>query len=293
MVGNQDSVKQATKYLFGKNPGVSQVVKWYAIDPTDASKGGHFRLVEWDPTAGAGGKGDFVDKLTTDTPPKPVSIDNLPHGGRLQVVGHGRLDTLTNKITMGGMDSSQLSTALQSLPNDGTAGAIKRVSLVGCSVGELNSAGTAFVGDKFPEVLLKDMKSTVDEVSSRNGIVGVDSSGRKVYGEQTAKGTVWRPKEGAITKTIISLDSGKVKRVKIGHDTATYTKPTALSKDFKPTGGSLEVEEMGAVGGATPEHVKLGNDDLFDVISSVAKEHFAGVTVDPNWDTKVEKERLV
>ena len=298
MVGNEDAVKQATKYLFDKNPGVSQVAKWYAADPTDPTKGGEFRLVEWDPTAGAGGKGDFVDKTTiaADKTIKPVKIHDLPHGGRLQVVGHGRLDKATNKITMGGMDPLQLSAALQSLPSDGTAGAVKRVSLVGCSVGELNSAGTAFVGDNFPEVLLEDMKSTVEEVSSRNGIVGVDSSGRKVYGEQTARGTVWRPKEGAITKTIISLDStGKVQRIgeKIGHDTATYTKPTALSKDFKPTGGSLELEEMGAVGGATPEHVKLGNEDLFKVISSVAKEHFAGVTVDPTWDTKVEKERLV
>ena len=298
MVGDEDVVKQATKYLFDKNPGVSQVAKWYAADPTDPSKGGHFRLVEWDPKAGAGGKGDFVDKMTAGTPPTPVPIDDLPHGGRLQVVGHGRLEKASKKITMGGMDPLQLSTALQSLPNDGTAGAVKRVSLVGCSVGELNSAGTAFVGDKFPEALLKDMKSTVEEVSSRNGIVGVDSSGRKVYGEQTAKGTVWRPKEGAITKTIISLDSsGKVQRIgeKIGHDTATYTSPTALSqKDFKPTGGSLELEEMGATGGAAkPEHVKLSNNDLFDVVSSVAKEHFAGVTVDPTWDTNVEKERLV
>ena len=296
MVGNEDVVKQATKYLYDKNPGVSQVAKWYATDPTDPTKGGHFRLVEWDPTAGAGGTGDFVDKMITGTPPTLVPIDDLPHGGRLQVVGHGRLDTLTNKITMGGMDSSQLSTALKSLPNDGKAGAVKRVSLVGCSVGELNSAGTAFVGDKFPEVLLEDMKSTVEEVSSRNGIVGIDASGRKVYGEQTARGTVWRPKEGAITKTIISLDStGKVQRIgeKIGHDTATYTKPTTLSTDFKPTGGSLELEEMGAVGGATPEHVKLSNDDLFDVVSSVAKEHFQGVADDPNWDTNVEKDRLV
>ena len=154
MVDNEATVTQATKYLFDKNPGVSQVVKWHPTDPTDPSQGGHFRLVEWDPTAGAGGKGDFVDK-TTGTPPTPVAIDDLPHGGRLQVVGHGRMDKATNKITMGGMDPLELSSALKSLPNDGTAGAIKRVSLVGCSVGELNAEGTKFVGDKFPEVLLR------------------------------------------------------------------------------------------------------------------------------------------
>ena len=72
---------------------------------------------------------------------------------------------------MGGMDPLQLSTALKSLPNDGTAGTIKRASLVGCSVGKINAEGTAFIGDNFPEVLLEDMKSTVEEVSSHNGIV--------------------------------------------------------------------------------------------------------------------------
>ena len=292
VVGNEDAVKQAGKYLFDKNPGVSQVVKWYPADANDPSMGGQFRLVEWNPTA-AGGKGDFVDK-TTGTPPTQVAIDDLPHGGRLQVVGHGRLNRAANKITMGGMDALQLSTALKSLPTDRRTGAIKRVSLVGCSVGELNSDGTAFVGDRFPETVLRNMRNTVNEVSSRTGIVGVDSTGRKVYGEQTATGTMWRPKEGTIIKTVISLDShGSIHRSheKISRDTERYTSPTALSKNFKPTGGTLELEETGAAG--NPEHVKLNNDDLFDVVSSVAKEHFETVPEDPNWDTRVEEERLV
>ena len=292
MVGNEDAIKQAGKYLFDKNPGVSQVVKWYPTDASDPSMGGQFRLVEWNTTA-AGGKGDFV-YATTGTPPTQVAIDDLPHGGRLQVVGHGRLNRATNKITMGGMDALQLSAALKSLPADGTPGAIKRVSLVGCSVGGLTLDGTAFVGDRFPETLLRDMRNTVDEVSSRTGIVRVDSPGRKVYGEQTAKGTVWRSKEGTITKTVISLDNhGSIRRSqeKISHDTECYTSPKALSKNFKPTGGSLELEETGAA--ANPEHGKLMNGDLFDVVSSVAKEHLQTVPADPNWDTRVEEERLV
>ena len=295
MVGNSDVVNQATKYLFEKNPGVSQVVKWYPNDINDLSQGGRFHLVEWKPTA-AGGKGKFVRKRA-GSPPRSVPIDGLPHGGRIQVVGHGRLNKATklNKITMGGMDPLQLSAALKSLPNDGTVGAIKRVSLVGCSVGELKSDGTAFVGDRFPEVLLHDTQNTVDEVSSRTGIVGVDSTGRKVYGEQTARGILWRPKEGAITKTVISLDNNKNvhrRQEKISHYTETYTKPTALSeKDFKPVGGSLELEETEAA--FSPKYVKMSNDDLFDVVSSVAKGHFRRVPTDPNWDTRVEKERLV
>ena len=210
------------------------------------------------------------------------------------IVGHGELNKATSKITMGGMDPLQLSTVLKSLPTDGTTGAIKRVSLVGCSVGKLNSDGTAFVGDRFPEVLLRDMRNTVDEVSSRTGIVSVDSTGRKMYGEYTAEGLVWRLKPGTIKKTVISLDdTGNVHRIqeKISQDTETYTSPTASSETFKPTGGQVELEETGAA--ANPEHVKLNNDDLFDAVSSVAKEHFQTVPKDPNWDTRVEKERLV
>ena len=295
IVDNSKQVKEAAKYLFNKHPLSSQVVKWLPKDPTNPSKGNEFKLMEWDPTAG-GGAGDFIEQ-TTGTPPTSKAIQALPHSGRLQVVGHGRIDATTKKITMGGMDALQLSAALKTLPNSGTTGAVKRVSLVGCSLGELNDKGTDFVGDRFAEDLLKDMKNTVEEVSSRNGIVGVDSSGRKVYGELTKGGTIWRPKEGAITKTVINLDSkGKVQRIeeKIGHDTAKYQSPTALSRAFKPIGGSMELEELTATGGAVnPEFVTLSNDDLFSIITSVKDKVFQGVTVDANWDTKVTKERLV
>ena len=295
MFGNDIMVRDSAKFLFDKNPGVSQVVRWYPRDENDPSRGGRFGLVEWNPTAG-GGRGAFVRKR--DTSGGLQSIDALPHGGRIQAVGHGELNEETNKMEMGGMDALQLSTALKSLPNDGTAGAIKRVSLVGCNVGNVNPDGLDFVGDRFPEVLLRDMRNTVDEVSSRTGIVGIDSSGRKNYGEQTAEGIVWRRNPGTIKKTVISLDdAGNAYRSqeKISHDTESFTTPTSestvLSETVKLTGGSLELEGTGAV--ASPEHVKLSNDDLFDVVSSVAKEHFQTVPIDLNWDVRVEKERLV
>ena len=84
---------------------------------------------------------------------------------------------------MNRMDALQLSAALKSLPTDGTAGAIKWVSLSGCNVGALDSEGTAFHGDGFPEVLLRDKRSTVDEVTSCTGLVHVYTNGRKLYGE--------------------------------------------------------------------------------------------------------------
>ena len=92
---------------------------------------------------------------------------------------HGHINEATKKITMNGIDALELSAALKSLPTDGTAGATKRVSLAGCNVGALDSGGTAFLGDSFPEVLLHDMRSTVDEVSSCTGLVHVYTNERK------------------------------------------------------------------------------------------------------------------
>ena len=292
MFGNDDVVRETAKYLFDKNPGVSQVVRWYPRDENDPTRGGRFGLVEWNPTAG-GGRGAFVRKR--DSSGDLQSIDGLPHGGRIQVVGHGNLNEATDEITFNGMDAFQLSAALKFLPYGGTAGAIKRVSLVGCSLGELNSDGSAFLGDGFPEILLRDMRNAVDEVSSRTGIVSVDTNGRKVYGKLRVGGRVWTRKPGTIKKTVITIDeSDNVYRSeeKI-HDTETFAGlfPAALSETYKFNRGSLELEETGPV--ANPEHVKMSNDDLFDVVSSVAKEHFQTVPENPNWNARVEEERLV
>ena len=292
IIGDDERLPISAKFLFDKNPGVTQVVKWRPNDANDPSRGGHFALAEWMWLDGDL-PGTFVFK-EAGTPPTPVPIEALPHGGRIQVIGHGRQDPVANTITIEGMDALQLSTALKSLPTDGTAGAIKRVSLVGCKVGEFTPDLRGFVGDRFPEVLLRDMSNTVEEVSSRTGIVGIDSSGRKVRGEIRPEGVVWRTKPGTLTKSVISLDdTGNVnlREVKIGHETVTFPRDRSLLETVWTTGGSIELEETGAV--ADPKHVKLSSDDIFDVVSSVAEEHFQTVATDANWDTRVEKERLV
>ena len=117
------------------------------------------------------------------------------------------------------------------------------------------------------------------EVSSRNGIVGIDSSGRKVYGELiNEEDIVWRPTPGTITKTVIGLDNANI----------VYYIPERISDNVR---SSIELEETGAEG--NPEYVRLTSDDVFILISSVAREHFQTVPVDPNWNTRVENERLV
>ena len=80
-----------------------------------------------------------------------------------------------------------------------------------------------------------------------------------------------------------------LREVKIGHETVTFPRDSSLLETVWTTGGSIELEETGAA--AEPKHVKLSSDDIFDVVSTVAEEHFQTVAINPN--TRVIKERLV
>ena len=270
------------KHLLDKNPEGTQVVIWEPNDARDPSQGGQFKLAEWMLL-------DFGEPLT------PAPIVRLPHGGRIQVIGHGGLDTETNTMSIEGLDASQVASALKSLPTDGTPGAIKRVSLINCELGALKPDGTGFAADEFPEILLRDMRDTVEEVSARTGLVCIDSTRRKVSGGMTLEGrVVWTAKVGSITKTVIRHDdTGDVIRIQqnIHQDPATFPKPSTLPKFVEPTGGSIELEETGAA--ADPKYVTLNNDDLFNVISSVAEKHFQTVSKHLIRDSRVENERLV
>ena len=285
IVDDDLAVEDAAYNLFDKHPIVSQVVMWLPEDPADPTSDKTFKLVEWDEASKA------FQEVTTGSPPVAKAIEMLPSDGRIQVVGHGRNDTGT--ITLGGMSATDLASAIKSLPRTPGVDTIKRISLVGCRVGNLTTDGSTFLGDEFPEVLLKEMKTVAVEVSSRNGIVGIDSTGRKVYGEQTATGTVWRTMEGNIRKTVVSYDStDKIQRKEEQFEISRYRKPESLVEMFKYTRGSLEVEEITGVGGAA-EYATLSNEDLFGVVSSATEDHFGAVSVPSDWDTQVERERFV
>ena len=269
IVGTDKTVDKAAKFLYDKNPQVSQVAKWYPTDPNDFSKGGTFKPVKWNKQ---------TEEYVTD--PKK-SLTQLPKKARIQVVGHGDISN-KKKVTLGGLTADELGTELKKI-NMKTP--LKRVSLVGCSVGELNKQGTKFVGNEYPKALLKNMKGTAEEVSSRTKIVGVDSSGRKVYGEETPTGTVWRTDSGDIYKTVVSYDKkGNVKVAKEQIKTPKWEAPKALRKTFDPPGGYIELEEMGAVGGAAPEHTDLDNEDIFYAVDDITRQFFGGINVPSNWE---------
>ena len=286
IVDDATAVQDAAHYLFEKHPTMSQVVKWLPKDPSNPTGDKAFKLVEWDEASKA------FREVTTGTPPVAKAIETLPKDGRIQVVGHGQ--NTAGTITLGGMSATDLATAIKSLPRTMGVDPIKRISLVGCRVGELTTDRSTFVGDKFPEVLLEKMKTVAAEVSSRNGIVGVDSTGRKVYGEQTPTGTEWRTQEGNIKKTVVSYDStDEIQRKVEEFGISQYRKPERLVRKFKNTGGSLEVEEIAGAGGAAAEYARLNNEDLFGAVSAATENHFGTVSVPSDWDTRVERERFV
>ena len=265
VVGQDDLLMHAAYQLYDKNPEKAQVVALQPIDYNNLARGNRFFLMER--IRMAGGAPFYRKQLAPDGNVKP--INQLEEGGRIQVVGHGRWNRQANKMQMGGLDASQLSDALITLPTDNTHGAIKRVSLVGCRLGDR----------QFSRTVLRRMRSTVKEVSSRNGIVGIDSSGRKVYGELIDEENIaWRPTPGTITKTVIGLNN----------ENNVYYIQEKISDNVR---SSIELEETGAEG--NPEYVRLSRADVFSAISSVAREHFQTVPVDRNWNTQVENERLV
>ena len=282
IVDNDKTVLEAAKSLYGKHPDSTRVVKLFR----DKKGVRSFKVVKLE-------NGQFVQD-------KSVAVSDLPRPERVQIVGHGRLDAASGKVTLGGMDAAELSSPFRkAFYNPATRHVIERVSLVGCSVGELQGKGINFVGEKFPEAFLTTNRDLINEVSSRNGIVGVDSTGRKVYGEITPGDTVWRPDEGRITKTVTKFVQGGIESspVRIGYegDIRSYKGPEAIADTSNFVDAQLDLEEITSTGGAAdkPEHIKLSNDDLFGVIDSMAKEHFRGISVPADWDTQVEKERLV
>ena len=258
-----DTIKVAFQ-LYDKNPEGSQVVSWQQENNIhDRSGEYHFVLMRRITTAGGR---DFYGR-------QRGSFDALPHGGRIQVVGHGGWNENARAVLMGELNAEQLSDALKTLlpdPDTPEAGAIKRVSLVGCRLGGQHGRG-------FPETLLRKMTGTVEEISSRTDIVGIDSSGRKVYRELDAEGQPkWGTSPGAVPKEVIRLGEGG-----------------AVENIGDYVASKIELERTLSGERSNPYHVKLSNNDVFNVISSVAQEHFDTVSVPDDWNTQVENERLV
>ena len=264
IIGDDPQLNLATNYLYKKHPEVSDVVKWSEADAK-------FELAQWND-----------DQKTYEFYPKGQEKDIPPlpeERTRVQVVGHGKIEN--NVVTLGGLTPDKLAQGLQDLPGVEKAGEITRVSLVGCNVGKLKDSGEEFVGNEYPKTLLETLKGEgiTTEVSSRVGIVGVDSTGRKVVGKLLSDDKIaWRVGEGNIKKTVVKYEGSDVDIITTPITSGdTFIKPESLSSKSKAARDSLlsKVSQLDhfsvkITDGASNEEFYFDSDNLFEIMSDVS-----------------------
>ena len=289
VIGDDSQLNFAAHYLYKKHPEVSDVVKWSAGDAK-------FKLAQWNDDTK---KYEFYPKgQEKDIPPLPEERS------RVQVVGHGKLEN--DEATLGGLLPNELAQGLKKLPGVEKAGEITRVSLVGCNVGKLKDSGQEFVGNEYPKTLLETLKGDgiATEVSSRVGIVGVDSTGRKVVGKLLPDGNVaWRVGEGNIKKTVVKYEGADVDIITTPITRGdTFTKPESLSSKTKAERDSLlsKVSQLDHFSvkitdgsGASNEDFYFDSDTLFDIMSDVSKRVFDDIKVPQDWPNDISSDRIV
>ena len=291
VLGDDATINMAAHYLYEKHPEVSNVVKWNTKDKK-------FELAKWNAKTER-----YEFDAGKDIPPLPDDRT------RVQVVGHGTLDEKTGEIKLGGLVPDELAQGLKELPGVEEAGHITRVSLVGCSVGKLNDNGEEFVGNEYPKSVLETLhKDGIDtEVSSRVGVVGVDSTGRKMVGEMTGdtenKKVIWRSNEGYLKKTVVKYEGSEIKITKVPITSGdSFIKPKSLvwknraeKKSLLSHVSRLEDFSLLVHGkiAAKPGDYYFDYNDLFDMVSDIAKESFNDIDVPDDWLDQITSEKIV
>jgi Ca2+-binding RTX toxin-like protein len=286
VLGDDALINMAAHYLYEKHPEVSNVVKWNTKD-------NKFELAKWNAKTER-----YEFDAGKDIPPLPDDST------RVQVVGHGTLDEGTGETKLGGLLPDELSKGLKELPGVEEAGHITRVSLVGCSVGKLKDNGEEFVGNEYPKSVLETLhKDGIDtEVSSRVGVVGVDSTGRKVVGEINADDKViWRSNEGYLKKTVVRYEGSEIKITKVPITSGdSYIKPRSLVWKNRAEKRSLlshvnRLEDFALLvsENTATETYYFDHNDLFDMVSDIAEEAFNDIDVPDDWLDQITSEKIV
>ena len=273
IVGDDPVLDESAYYLSGKNAKLpNQVIKWFPNNPANPTQGGSWKNMEWDPATDR-----YVEDKVYPT------IDPLPASkSRIQVIGHGERDATSGVTTLGGLEYDHLAQALSQVPRKAGSNTIERISLVGCNIGdweELPSGQQQFMGDEYPSKLIETLHGThtiTTELSVRNGIVGVDSTGRKVYGEETPSGILWRTSEGQLRKTIVSLDSaGNADTEVLNHLSGDdYSPPVALKTGFKVGKNEIVTEDT-----STKKHYTLKTEELFNLLTETTSDYFDNLPI--------------
>ena len=277
-----ESLSFLANFLYKQHPEFSYVVIF------DASAM-EFKLAKYNTNTNL-----YVIDTGKDIPALPDSRT------RVQVIGYSsyRWD---NQDQLGGLLTDEIAKAIAALPGVKEAGKISRVSLVGCSIGEMREDGIEFINYVFGWGLLSDLKERhVDAVVDiRIGVVGIDSTGLELVGEITPDtGIDWTMDRALLSKEVVTYDfdvavkpitSDELYEV-MEEDAESLEEESLLS--FASTLDHLLMTVTSTEGGVD-EVFYFDSDDLFNILSRVTKTVFDHITVPDYWLGAISPWKLV
>ena len=267
-----ESLSSVANYLYKQHPEFSDVV----IFDTSAKK---FKLAKWNNNTQL-----YEIDEGKDIPELPDSRT------RVQVIGYSDYHG-DNQYQLGGLVSEEIANAIAGLPGVQEAGKISRISLVGCSIGEMREDGIEFVDYFFGwEILLylRD-RAVVTMVDIRIGVVGIDSTGLDLAGKITPDaGIDWTVDKASLSKQVISYDLDVVVKpitsdelYEVMEEDATTVEEESLLS-FASTLDHLLMTVTNTEGGVD-EVFYFDSNDLFQSLSKVTKTVFDHITVPSYW----------
>ena len=277
-----ESLSSVANYLYKQHPEFSDVV----IFDTSAKK---FKLAKWNNNTQL-----YEIDEGKDIPKLPDSRT------RVQVIGYSDYHG-DNQYQIGGLVSEEIANAIAGLPGVQEAGKISRISLVGCSIGEMREDGIEFVDYFFGwEILLylRD-RAVVTMVDIRIGVVGIDSTGFDLAGKITPDaGIDWTVDKASLSKQVISYDLDVVVKpitsdelYEVMEEDATTVEEESLLS-FASTLDHLLMTVTNTEGGVD-EVFYFDSNDLFQSLSKVTKTVFEHITVPSYWLDAISPWKLV
>ena len=276
------SLSSLANFLYKQHPEFSEVV----IFDTSAEE---FKLAKWN---------NNTQLYEID---KGKDIPELPDSRtRVQVIGYSDYHG-DNQDQLGGLVSEEIANAIAGLPGVQEAGRISRISLVGCSIGEMREDGIEFVDYFFGWEILLYLKEShvVAVVDIRIGVVGIDSTGLELVGEIIPNADIdWTVDKASFSKLVISYDfDAAVKPITsdelyevMEEDAKTLEEESLLS--FASTLDHL-LMTITNTKGSVDEVFYFDSDDLFQSLSKVTETFFDYITVPPWWLDAISPQKLV
>ena len=277
-----ESLSSLANFLYKQHPEFSDVVIFNASAM-------EFKLAKWNNDTQL-----YEIDNEKDIPTLPDSRT------RVQVIGYSDYYG-DNQDQLGGLLTHEIANAIAGLPGVKEAGKISRVSLVGCSIGEMREDGIEFVDYFFGWEILLYLKDSFVEalVDIRIGVVGIDSTGLELVGEITPNsGIDWTVDKASLSNLVISYDfdiavkpitSDELYEV-MEEDAESLEEESLLS--FASTLDHLLMTVTRTEGG-WDQLFYFDSDDLFEILSVVTKTVFDEVSVPDYWLEAISSRKLV